>query len=122
MSFKSTEYDLEQWGKWRRTHGISLGYGSNILAMQKTGVGFDISDEWALAIDGALAELKLRTIDSRIGSMVEDYFCNESLGYQGIGERFKVGKTKARVYVQQGISWIDARLESFREQAEKVSI
>lgn len=122
MSFETTEYDLEQWGKWRRTHGVSLGYGSNILAIQKAGVGFDISDEWALTVDGALAELKLRTIDSRIGLMVEDYFCNEKLGYHGIGERFKVGKTKARVYVQQGISWIDARLAEFREKAEQISI
>jgi len=115
MSFETTEYDLEQWGKWRRTHGVSLGYGSNILAMQKTGVGFDISDDWALAVDGALAELKLRTIDSRIGLMVEDYFCNDRLGYSGIGERYKIGKHKARDFVMQGVSWIDARLSSFSE-------
>ena len=118
MSFEATETDLVQ---WRKSHGVQLGYGANILSVQKAGLGFDITDDWAMTIDGAVAELKLRTVESKIGALVEDYFTDVNSNYISLGIRYKIGKHKAREFVNQGISWIDARVSDMRVQAERVS-
>ncbi|WP_144394817.1 antiterminator Q family protein [Pleionea sediminis] len=114
MSFQTTERNLKQWGYWKRSHGIHLGYGESALAIRKP-IGYTLTDDEALAVDKAVSELKVRTSNSMIGSLVEDYFLEPEMSYLDLASRYKLKKPKVREMILIGVGWVDARIQNHTE-------
>ncbi|NMZ98079.1 antitermination protein Q [Pseudomonas lundensis] len=106
-----TEYLLEQWGCWRMDGAGALGYTSPTLALMRqvqpqiqAHRNYAITDEWAIAVDGAVARLTRR--DQQMGDMVWLYF-GSKWPMARVGKHYGVSEGKARELVRAGVAWVD---------------
>ncbi|WP_122310684.1 antiterminator Q family protein, partial [Pseudomonas amygdali] len=113
-----TEYLLEQWGWWRMSGMGVPRYVSPLYALIRDntpgegGVAeFVITDDLALAVDGAVARLTKR--DAQMGGFVWMYFGMKYPALR-IGREAKMGEAKAREIIKAGVAWVDCALENLR--------
>jgi hypothetical protein len=115
-----TEYLLEQWGWWRMDgRGIPHHVSQMAVIMSRANpVGavkaYRITDEAALAVDGALAKLVAR--DQQMGDFVWLYYGSKWPALR-ISREYGLGEAKVRELVKAGAAWIDCWLERLREAA-----
>ncbi|WP_176506380.1 antiterminator Q family protein [Pseudomonas urethralis] len=116
-----TEYMLEQWGWWRMD-GMGLpSYVSQLDAMIRHNTPsasptkqYVITDDLALAIDGAVARLCAR--NQQMGDFLWLYFGAKWTSMR-VGELHMLSERKAREIIKAGVAWVDCALEQFREAA-----
>ncbi|MFJ2445178.1 antiterminator Q family protein [Pseudomonas sp. NPDC087626] len=116
-----TEYLLEQWGWWRMD-GVGVpGYVSPTLALIRLAVpqpaasiSYCITDDWALAIDEAVARLTLR--DQQMGDIAWLYF-GAKWPMTRVGKHYGISEGKARELARAGAAWIDCALSALRDVA-----
>lgn len=116
-----TEYLLEQWGWWRMDGRGLPGYTSPTLALMRIAAvqssvskNYCITDDWAVAIDNAVARLTHR--DQQMGDVLWLYF-GEKWAMARVGKHFGISEGKARELVRAGAAWIDGAVESVRAAA-----
>jgi hypothetical protein len=102
------ENELFEWGKWARNcPSKSLGYPHQTPFNQFRGSSVSssrsISDERALDIDQALAKLFNNDADTLMLIIGRFQYC---LSYRELNERTDISKDKARLLVENAISWV----------------
>ena len=112
-----TEYLLEQWGWWRMD-GVGLpGYMSVSLTLMRqvtqssVSKNYCITDEWAGAIDRAVASLSLR--DQQMGDVLWLYF-GSKWPMVRVGKHYGISEGKARELVRAGTAWVDCAVGGMR--------
>jgi len=109
-----TEYLLEQWAIWRRVgRGLPSSLTTGPSANQAV---FHISDDVAMAVDGAVGRLTARS--RKIGAMVLAYFGDGKAALR-IARENEMSEAKARELIAQGVAWIDCVLD---HRAEHIDI
>lgn len=73
-----------------------------------------ITDDWALAIDNAVARLAVR--DQQMGDMIWLYY-GAKWPMVRVGKHFGLSEGKARELVRAGAAWVDCALAGIREVA-----
>lgn len=113
-----TEYMLEQWGWWRMEGMGVPRYVSPLFALMRDNVPsvggakqYVITDELALAVDGALARLTNR--DQQMGDFLWLYF-GAKWPMVRVGEHARMSERSAREVIKQGVAWIDCALDQIR--------
>lgn len=116
-----TEYLLEQWGWWRMDGAGLPIYTSPTLALMRSAVpessksnNYSITDDWALAIDNAVARLSIR--DQQMGDIIWLYF-GAKWPMARVGKHYRISEGKARELVRSGSAWIDCVIYSSGEVA-----
>lgn len=116
-----TEYLLEQWGWWRMD-GVGVpSYTSPTLALMRQAMSqasasqsYCITDEWAAAIDRAVAKLARR--DQQMGDVIWLYF-GAKWPMLRVGKYYGISEGKARELVRAGTAWIDCSISQARDAA-----
>ncbi|WP_177330848.1 antiterminator Q family protein [Pseudomonas sp. LH21] len=116
-----TEYLLEQWGWWRiDSAGVPACVSPSLALMRlahpavSTSKSYCISDDWALAIDNAIAKLTKR--DQQMGDVIWLYF-GAKWPMLRVGRNYGISEGKARELVRAGVAWIDCCIENMRPAA-----
>lgn len=116
-----TAYMLEQWGWWRMDGMGVPQYVCPLYALMKEHVPAEgglkqyvITDDLALAVDGAIARLNKR--NPQIGGFVWLYFGAKWPALR-VAREHKMSEAKARELINTGVAWIDCALEQLREAA-----
>lgn len=116
-----TAYMLEQWGWWRMDGMGVPRYVSPLYALMRDNVPSEggikqyvITDDLALAVDGAAARLAKR--DSQMGDFIWLYFGAKWPALR-IAREHGMGEAKARELINAGVAWVDCALEQLREAA-----
>lgn len=116
-----TEYLLEQWGWWRMDGMGVPGYVSPTFALMRQALpqpaaskGYCITDDWALAIDEAVAKLSRR--DQQMGDIVWLYY-GDKWAMARVGKYYGISEGKARELARAGVAWIDCAVCGMREAA-----
>lgn len=116
-----TEYMLEQWGWWRMDGMGVPRYVSPLFALMRDHLPSEgglkqyvITDDLALAVDGALARLTKR--DQQMGDFLWLYFGAKWPALR-VARESKISEAKARELIKAGVAWIDCALEQVREAA-----
>ena len=106
-----TEYLLEQWGWWRMDGAGVPGYVSPTLTLMRQSLpqpaaskGYCITDDWALAVDEAVAKLSIR--DKQMGDIIWLYF-GAKWPMVRVGKAYGISEGKARELDRAGTAWID---------------
>ncbi|WP_085722941.1 antiterminator Q family protein [Pseudomonas sp. R37(2017)] len=116
-----TEYLLEQWGWWR-VDGMGVpGHVSPTLALmrlftpQATATrGYCITDDWALAIDEAVARLLHR--DQQMREIIWLYY-GAKWPMVRVGKYYGISEGKTRELARAGVAWIDRAIDGIRQAA-----
>jgi hypothetical protein len=114
-----TEYMLEQWGWWR-LDGVGLpGYTSPAFAIMRDHLpsaskSFSITDELAMAVDGAVARLCRR--DQQMGDILWLYY-GAKWPMVRVGRYFGLSEGKTRELARAASAWVDCVLTSSLEAA-----
>lgn len=113
-----TEYLLEQWGWWRMDGTGMPHYTSPTLALMRQAVAcssasksYCITDEWATAIDRAVARLAHR--DQQMGDALWLYF-GAKWPMLRVGKHYGISEGKTRELVRAGVAWIDCAVDHLR--------
>ena len=116
-----TEYLLEQWGWWRMDGMGVPRYVSPLYALIRDNTASEgglkqyvVTDDLALAVDGAVARLSKR--DPQMGTFIWLYFGAKWPALR-IARQTKMGEAKARELIKAGVAWIDCALEDIRDAA-----
>lgn len=116
-----TEYLLEQWGWWRMDGaGVPTCVSLTLAVMHQTvpqvtaSRNYCITDDWALAIDNAVARLAHR--DSQMGDIIWLYY-GAKWPMLRVGKHFGISEGKARELARAGVAWIDCAVSVMREAA-----
>lgn len=116
-----TEYLLEQWGWWRLDGMGVPGYVSPMFSIMRhtipqptTSKSYCITDDWALAIDEALAKLTLR--DQQMGDIIWLYF-GAKWTMVRVGRHYGLSEGKTRELARAGAAWIDCAVGGLRGAA-----
>lgn len=116
-----TEYLLEQWGWWRMDGMGVSGYKSPNLALMRQAMAqscasknYSITDDWAIAIDAAVAKLGHR--DQQMGDIIWLYY-GAKWPMARVGKHYGISEGKARELARSGAAWIDCAVSSLREAA-----
>jgi len=116
-----TEYLLEQWGWWRMDDIGVPGYVSPTFTLIRRMVpqpassrSYCIQDDWALAVDEAVAKLSVR--DQQMGDIMWLYY-GAKWPMVRVGKYYGISEAKARELARAGAAWIDCALSSMREVA-----
>lgn len=116
-----TEYLLEQWGWWRMDGMGVPGYTSPTLALMRQAMAqpaasknYCITDDWAIAIDNAVARLAHR--DQQMGDVVWLYF-GAKWPMVRVGKYYSMSEGKARELVRAGAAWIDCAVSVIHNAA-----
>lgn len=114
-----TEQMLEQWGLWRMDGMGVPNYVSPAWALMRDATpskskGYAITDELAMAVDGAVARLCAR--DEQMGDFIWLYY-GAKWPAKRIGSKYKMSEASARQLIKTGVGWIDCALERLREAA-----
>ncbi|WP_426214720.1 antiterminator Q family protein [Pseudomonas sp. DWRC2-2] len=114
-----TEYLLEQWGWWRMDGMGVSGYTSPTLALMRQAVAqvtvcknYCITDDWALAIDNAMARLSRR--DQQMGDVLWLYY-GQKWPMLRVGKHFGISEGKARELTRAGTAWVDCAIDDMRQ-------
>lgn len=97
---------LEQWAVWRRVGGGLPG--SLTTGPAANAPDFWISDDVAMAVDGAVARLSAREL--QLGAVVLAYY-GDGYSAKRIGIDHGMSEAKVRELVASGVAWIDCALE-----------
>ncbi|MDT9633191.1 antitermination protein Q [Pseudomonas sp. JV449] len=116
-----TEYLLEQWGWWR-TDGMGVpGYVSPTLALMRQAMtqvssskNYCITDDWAIAIDNAVARLHRR--DQQMGDIIWLYY-GAKWPMTRVGKHYGISEGKTRELARAGTAWVDCAISALREVA-----
>ncbi|RON25188.1 antitermination protein Q [Pseudomonas brassicacearum] len=116
-----TEYLLEQWGWWRMDGMGVPSYTSPTLALMRQAVAqavtsknYCITDDWALAVDHAVAKLAHR--DRQMGDIIWLYY-GAKWTMVRVGKHYRISEGKARELVRAGAAWIDCAVGGMRDAA-----
>ncbi|WP_447759292.1 antiterminator Q family protein [Pseudomonas moraviensis] len=116
-----TEYLLEQWGWWRMDGMGVPGYTSPTLALMRQAIAqvsetknYCITDDWAIAIDNAVAKLAHR--DQQMGDIIWLYF-GTKWPMARVGKHYGISEGKARELARAGAAWIDCAVDWLRTAA-----
>lgn len=116
-----TEYLLEQWGWWRVDGTWGGGYTSPTLALMRQAAAqpvatksYCITDDWAIAIDNAVARLAHR--DQQMGEIIWLYY-GAKWTMVRVGRHYGISEGKARELARAGAAWIDCAVSLIREAA-----
>jgi len=116
-----TEYLLEQWGWWRMDGAGVPVCTSPTFALMKMAVpqpsaskNYYITDDWALAIDNAVARLATR--DQQMGDIIWLYF-GAKWPMTRVGKYYRISEGKARELTRAGTAWIDCAISSLKNAA-----
>lgn len=114
-----TEYMLEQWGWWRMDGMGIPGYTSPAFSLMRgllpsASKSFSITDELAMAVDGAVARLCKR--DQQMGDILWLYY-GAKWPMVRVGKYFGLSEGKARELVRAASAWVDCVLTSSMEAA-----
>lgn len=116
-----TEYLLEQWGWWRMDGAGVPNCVSPTLALMHQAVpqvsasrNYCITDDWALAIDNAVARLAHR--DLQMGDIIWLYY-GEKWPMLRVGKHFGISEGKARELARAAAAWIDCAVSVMRDAA-----
>lgn len=116
-----TEYLLEQWGWWRMEGAGVPSYTSPTYALMRQSMPqpsvskcYCISDDWAIAIDNAVAKLAHR--DQQLGDIIWFYF-GAKWPMVRVGKYYGISEGKARELARTGAAWIDCAVSIMREAA-----
>ena len=98
-----------------------LGYKSPNLALMRQAMAqpsasknYCITDDWAIAIDNAIARLVHR--DQQMGDIIWLYY-GAKWPMVRVGKHYGVSEGKARELARAGAAWIDCALSLMREAA-----
>ena len=109
----STEWYLEQWGRWAYVgRGAVRGFPSIAPFTRMLGSAVKepmINDDEALKIDGILCEL-MRDYNAE-GEAVALYFLGCFTSYRALGKHLRVTDKKVAYLIRAGVMWIDGRLQ-----------
>lgn len=116
-----TEYLLEQWGWWRMDSVGMPNYTSPTFALMRQALIFPsksknycITDDWAIAVDNAVARLSKR--DQQMGDFVWLYY-GAKWPMLRVGKHHGLSEGKARELVRAGVAWIDCAVDERRAVA-----
>lgn len=116
-----TEWLLEQWGWWRMDGMGVPRYVSPMHALMRNNVemtggvkSYSVTDDMALAIDGAMARLTKR--DQQMGDFVWLYFGAKWPALR-VGKEHGMSEAKARELIKSGVAWVDASLDALLQSA-----
>lgn len=116
-----TEYLLEQWGWWRMDGTGMSKCTSPTLALMRQAMpqvsaskNYCITDEWAVAIDNAVAKLAHR--DQQMGDIIWLYF-GAKWAMVRVGKHYGISEGKARELMRSGVAWIDCSVSDMRDVA-----
>ncbi|MNO79427.1 Phage antitermination protein Q [compost metagenome] len=73
-----------------------------------------ITDDWAIAIDNAVAKLARR--DQQMGDIVWLYY-GAKWAMARVGKHYCISEGKARELARAGVAWIDCAVEAIRQAA-----
>ncbi len=107
MQPTDTEARLQEWGRWVRAGGVSLG-ASRVFEQGSTVPTPMIADDEALLIDRAVARLKRR--DRFVGEVICLYYI-EGGTEAAVGRRLRRSRTTIAGARKAGIAWIDGVLD-----------
>ncbi|MEN5126853.1 antiterminator Q family protein [Pseudomonas alloputida] len=120
-----TEYLLEQWGRWRLDGaGIPIYTSPSFMLIQRAELqpsatkNYCITDDWALAIDNAVARLAIR--DQQMGDIIWLYY-GVKWPMLRVGKHYGISEGKARELVRAGAAWIDCVVVSSTGVRERKS-
>lgn len=121
-----TEWMLEQWGWWRMSGMGVPRYVSPAFAIMRDnveqlgGISFSITDDVALAVDGAVARLITRERGRAEVPLMGDclwlYFGAKWPALR-IARQFNLSEAKIRERIKAGVAWVDCALEQLRAVA-----
>ena len=116
-----TEYLLEQWGWWRMDGMVVSGYTSPTFALMQQSKAqpskskkYCITDDWAIAIDNAVARLSQR--DQQMGDIIWLYY-GAKWPMARVGKTYGISEGKARELARAGSAWIDCAVDDMRQAA-----
>lgn len=116
-----TEYLLEQWGWWRMDGAGVPSYTSPTFVLMRqanplfyASKNYCITDDWAIAIDNAVAQLVCR--DQQMGEIIWLYY-GVKWSMAKVGKHYKISEGKARELARAGAAWIDCSISSMRNAA-----
>jgi hypothetical protein len=97
------------------------GYTSPTLALMRKAVAqispsknYCITDDWALAIDNAVARLARR--DQQMGDVLWLYY-GQKWPMLRVGKHFGISEGKARELTRAGAAWVDCAIDAMRHAA-----
>ena len=106
-----TEYMLEQWGWWRMDGAGVPIYMSPSFALMRQAMpqasvskNYSITDDWAIAIDNAVAKLAQR--DQQLGDIIWLYF-GAKWPMTRVGKYYGISEGKTRELARAGAAWVD---------------
>lgn len=109
-----TEYLLEQWGWWRLDGSGIPGYTSpslalirQVLPLNSFSKNYCISDDRAVVIDRAVAQLSYR--DTQMGDIIWLYY-GAKWPMARVAKYYGISEGKARELARAGVGWIDGAL------------
>lgn len=102
--------------------GIGIpGYTSPTLLLMRQAVAqpiacqsYCITDDWALAIDNAVAKLAHR--DQQMGDIIWLYY-GAKWPMVKVGKCYGISEGKARELARAGAAWVDCAVSDFRQAA-----
>lgn len=102
--------------------GMSVpGYTSPTLALMRLAMdhataskNYCITDDWAIAIDNAVAKLAHR--DQQMGDIIWLYY-GAKWPMVRVGKHYGISEGKARELARAGVAWVDCAISEFREAA-----
>lgn len=114
-----TEYMLEQWGWWRMDGRGVPGYTSTAFALMRdllpsASKSYSITDELAIAVDGAIARLCRR--DQQMGDILWLYY-GVKWPMARVGKYYGLSEGKTRELARAATAWVDCVLTSSLEAA-----
>ena len=116
-----TEYLLEQWGWWRMDGAGVPSCASPTFALMRQAMpqmsvskNYCITDDWAMAIDKAVAKLAHR--DQQMGDIIWLYY-GAKWPMNRVGKHYGVSEGKTRELARAGAAWIDCALDFMRKVA-----
>lgn len=85
-----------------------------VIPQASTSKSYCITDDWAIAIDNAVARLACR--DQQMGDVIWLYF-GAKWPMARVGKYYGISEGKTRELVRAGAAWIDCALSVMREAA-----
>jgi hypothetical protein len=83
-------------------------------AMPSQTKSYCITDDWAVAVDRAVARLTKR--DQQMGDVLWLYF-GAKWPMLRVGNHFRISEAKARELKQAGVAWVDCAVAEVRDAA-----
>ncbi|PIB60724.1 antitermination protein Q [Pseudomonas sp. 2995-1] len=116
-----TEYLLEQWGWWCLDGAGVPSCTSPTFALMRQAIpqvsaskNYCITDEWAIAVDKAVAMLARR--DQQMGDIIWLYY-GAKWPMLRVGRHYGISEGKTRELTRAGTAWIDCALSPKRDAA-----